>query len=159
MLQESTILKEKSDTEANKKATAGTKDETQNILYRAEVTLPEEHDVFMVHTKEEIFNQWNTSNSIGNWLVDSGATTHGAMNTKNITNIRIATEGQYVRVGNNATMPATVIGDLLTLYQGETDKKIFLKDVMVVPNFAKNHISVGRLTENRNTFKSNKNGA
>jgi hypothetical protein len=103
-------LNEKWDTNANEE-TAGTKDETKNIEDRAGDTVPEEQ-VFMVHTKEEVFDQWNANNSEENWLVDSGATTHVAMNTKNMTNILIATEGQYVRVGNNATMPATAIGDL-----------------------------------------------
>ena len=39
------------------------------------------------------------------------------------------------------------------------DKKIFFKDVVVVPNFAKNLISVRRLTENGKTFETNKHGA
>jgi hypothetical protein len=82
-------LNEKCDTDANEE-TAGTKDETKNIEDRAGDTVPEEQ-VFMVHTKEDVFDQWNAINSKENWLVDSGATTHVAMNTKNMTNIRIAT--------------------------------------------------------------------
>ncbi|KAI2497955.1 PIF1-like helicase [Fragilaria crotonensis] len=75
-----------------------------------------------------------------------------------MTNVRTAMNGQFVRVGNNATMQATAIGDL-TLMQGGTNKKMFLKDVMVVPNFAKNLISVGRLTDHGNAYATDKTGA
>ncbi|KAI2512201.1 hypothetical protein MHU86_2288 [Fragilaria crotonensis] len=66
------------------------------------------------------------------WLVDSGATTHVSINTKMMTNLKTATEGEHVRVGNNETMKAIAIGDL-TLEQKSSGKKLKLEDVMVVP--------------------------
>ena len=92
------------------------------------------------------------------WLVDSGATTHVSINTKMMNNLKTATEGEHVRVGNNETMKATAIGDL-TLEQKNTRKKLKLEDVMVVPGFAKNLISVGRLTEKGNEFVAGKDGS
>ena len=92
------------------------------------------------------------------WLVDSGATTHVSITTKMMTNIKTATEGEHVRVGNNETMKATAIGDL-TLEQKNTGKKLKLEEVMVVPGFAKNLISVGRLTEKGNEFVAGKEGS
>ena len=92
------------------------------------------------------------------WLVDSGATTHVSINTKMMTNIKTATEGEHVRVGNNETMKATAIGDLI-LEQKNTGKKLKLEEVMVVPGFAKNLISVGRLTEKGNEFVAGKEGS
>ncbi|KAI2504335.1 Reverse transcriptase (RNA-dependent DNA polymerase) [Fragilaria crotonensis] len=92
------------------------------------------------------------------WLVDSGATTHVSINTKMMTNLKTATEGEHVRVGNNETMKAIAIGDL-TLEQKSSGKKLKLEDVMVVPGFAKNLISVGRLTEKGNEFVAGKEGS
>ncbi|KAI2492349.1 hypothetical protein MHU86_22216 [Fragilaria crotonensis] len=123
-----------------------------------------EEQVYMVfraqrETKLE-FPKWRSKerDKKESWLMDSGATTHVATNSKMMTNVRTAMNGQFVRVGNNATMQATAIGDL-TLMQGGTNKKMFLKDVMVVPNFAKNLISVGRLTDHGNAYATDKTGA
>jgi hypothetical protein len=123
-----------------------------------------EEQVYMVfraqrETKLE-FPKWRSKerDKKESWLMDSGATTHVATNSKMMTNVRTAMNGQFVRVGNNATMQATEIGDL-TLMQGGTNKTMFLKDVMVVPNFAKNLISVGRLTDHGNAFATDKTGA
>jgi hypothetical protein len=76
------------------------------------------------------------------WLVDSGATTHVSITTKMTTNIKTATKSeQHVRFGNNETMKAAAIGDS-TLEQKNTGKKLELEKVMMVPDFAKNLISV-----------------
>ncbi len=75
-----------------------------------------------------------------------------------MTNIKTKTEGEHVRVGNNETMKATAIGDL-TLEQKNTGKKLKLEEVMVVPGFAKNLISVGRFTEKGNVFVAGKEGS
>ena len=92
------------------------------------------------------------------WLVDSGATTHVSINTIKMSNLQTATEGEHVRVGNNETLKATAIGDL-TLEQKDTKKTLKLEKVMVVPGFARNLISVGRLTEKGNEFVAGKEGS
>ena len=92
------------------------------------------------------------------WLVDSGATTHVSINTIKMSNLQTATEGEHVRVGNNETLKATAIGDL-TLEQKDTKKTLKLEKVMVVPGFARNLISVGRLTEKGNQFVAGKEGS
>ena len=93
-------------------------------------------------------------NGSGNesWLVDSGATTQVSINTIKMSNLQTATEGEHVRVGNNETLKATAIGDL-TLEQKDTKKTLKLEKVMVVPGFARNLISVGRLTEKGKEWK------
>ena len=64
-----------------------------------------------------------------------------------------------MRVGNNETMKATEIADL-TLEQKNTGKeKLKLEEVIVVPGFAKNLISMGRLTEKGNEFVAGKEGS
>ena len=84
------------------------------------------------------------------WFVDSGATTHVSINTIKMSYLQTATEGEHVRVGNNETLKATVIGDL-TLEQKDTRRKTLkLEKVLVVPGFALNLICVGRLTERGN---------
>jgi hypothetical protein len=76
------------------------------------------------------------------WLLDSGATTHVATLTKNMSNLKTAINGEHVRVGNNETLRATVIGNLLLEQEG-TKTKLFPENVMVVAAFACNLISVG----------------
>ena len=92
------------------------------------------------------------------WLLDSGATTHVATTTRSMTNLKTAINGEHVRVGNNETLKATAIGDLLLEQEG-TKKKLLLEQVMVVPAFARNLISVGRLVEKGNEFVSTKTGS
>jgi gag-polypeptide of LTR copia-type/Zinc knuckle len=92
------------------------------------------------------------------WLLDSGATTHVATITRGMTNLKTAINGEHVRVGNNETLKATAIGDLLLEQEG-TKKKLLLEQVMVVPAFARNLISVGRLVERGNEFVSTKAGS
>ena len=92
------------------------------------------------------------------WLVDSGATTHVSTNTMAMSNIKTAIDGEHVRVGNNQTLRATAIGDI-TLKQKESGKELKLTSVMVVPEFARNLISVGRLTEKGNEFVAGKEGS
>ena len=62
------------------------------------------------------------------WLLDSGATTHVATSTNNMSNLKTAFNGEHVRVGNNETLKATAIGDLLLEQEG-TKKKFFLENV------------------------------
>ena len=70
-----------------------------------------------------------------------------------------ATEGEHhERVGNNETLKATVIG-YFTLEQKDTRKTLKLEKVMVVPGFARNSISVGRLTKKENEFVAGKDGS
>ena len=92
------------------------------------------------------------------WLVDSGATTHVSINTIKMSNLQTAIEGEHVRVQNNETLKATAIGDL-TLEQKDTKKTLKLEKVMVVPGFARNLISFGRLTEKGNEFVAGKEGS
>ena len=89
------------------------------------------------------------------WLVDSCATTHVFTSTNMMFNIKETREGEHVRVGNNETLKATAIGDL-AMEQKKTKKTLQLRNVMVVPQFAQNLISVGRLIEKGNEFVSSK---
>jgi hypothetical protein len=115
-----------------------------------------DEQVFATNSRK--FMSHVTESGHESWLVDSGATTHVSINTKMMTNLKTATEGEHVRVGNNETMKAIAIGDL-TLEQKSSGKKLKLEEVMVVPGFAKNLISVGRLTEKGNEFVAGKEGS
>ena len=83
--------------------------------------------------------------------MDSGATTHVAKSTKKMFNLKTATDGEHVRVGSNETLKATAIGDVC-LEQKHTNKRMILREVMVIPEFARNLISVGRLNDAGNKF-------
>jgi hypothetical protein len=74
-----------------------------------------------------------------------------------MSNLKTAINGEHVRVGNNDTLKATAIGDLLLEQEG-TKKTLFLENVMLVPAFARNLINVGRLVEKGNEFISTKTG-
>jgi Reverse transcriptase (RNA-dependent DNA polymerase)/Zinc knuckle len=115
-----------------------------------------DEEVFVANASKTVyeFNEYGYEN----WLIDSGATTHVSTNTKCMTNLKTAYGGEFVRVGNNEKMKATAIGDL-TLEQEGTGNKLTLTNVMVVPDFATNLVSVGRLTDKGNEFITDKYGA
>jgi hypothetical protein len=83
--------------------------------------------------------------------MDSGATTHVAKTAKKMFNLKTAIDGEHVGVGSNETLKATAIGGVC-LEQQHTNKRMILQEVMVIPNFAQNLISVGCLYENGNQF-------
>ena len=80
-----------------------------------------DEQVFATNSRK--FMSTVTESGHESWLVDSGATTHVSINTKMMTNLKTATEGEHVRVGNNETMKAIAIGDL-TLEQKSSGKKL-----------------------------------
>ena len=112
-------------------------------------------EVFMANSSKTKFVAENDDDGFENWLMDSGATTHVAKTTKKMFNLKTAIDGEHVRVGSNETLKATAIGDVC-LEQKHTNKRMILREVMVIPNFARNLISVGRLNENGNEFVSRK---
>ena len=73
-----------------------------------------------------------------------------------MSNPKTAINGERIRVGNIDTLKATSIGDLLLEQVGRTKKKLFLENVMLVPAFARNLISVGRLVEKGKQFITTK---
>ena len=150
-----------SEAEENVEITECNTEEKEESEYRMDKTSRSadwmwDEQVFATNSRK--FMSPVTESGHESWLVDSGATTHVSINTKMMTNLKTATEGEHVRVGNNETMKATAIGDL-TLEQKSSGKKLKLEDVMVVPGFAKNLISVGRLTEKGNEFVAGKEGS
>jgi hypothetical protein len=112
-------------------------------------------EVFTANSGKTNYVAENDDDGFENWLMDSGATTHVAKTTKKMFNLKTAIDGEHVRVGSNETLKATAIGDTC-LEQKHTNKRMILQEVMVIPNFARNLISVGRLNENGNKFVSRK---
>ncbi|KAI2500190.1 hypothetical protein MHU86_14265 [Fragilaria crotonensis] len=114
-----------------------------------------DEEVFMANSSKTKFVADHDEDGFENWLMDSGATTHVAKTTNNMFNLKATLDGEHVRVGSNETLKATAIGDLC-LEQKHTNKRMILREVMVIPDFARNLISVGRLNENGNEFVSRK---
>jgi hypothetical protein len=103
-----------------------------------------DNKVFMANSSKTKFVAENDVDGFENWLMDSGATTHVSKTTKKMFNLKTAINGEHVRVGSNETLKATAIGDVC-LEQKHTNKRMILREVMVIPDFARNLISMGRL--------------
>jgi hypothetical protein len=74
------------------------------------------------------------------YLLDSGANVHVVRSGGNL--VDPATNRQTVKIGNGTTMESSKSG---TMYLKSDDSLLKLEDTLVVPGFAKNIISVGRL--------------
>ncbi len=131
-------------------------DKSENIEYRMDnprglSKWKWDDEVFMANSSKTKYVAENDDDGFENWLMDSGATTHVVKTTKKMFNLKTAIDGEHVRVGSNETLKATAIGDVC-LEQKHTNKRMILREVMVIPNFARNLINVGRLNENGNEF-------
>ena len=86
------------------------------------------------------------------WLFDSGATVHITNNPENVYNKRLTSDS--VMVGNSATVNAIAIGDILLQ---TTNGEIELKDVLVIPKFTKNILSMSKIMQVGCKVSANKN--
>ncbi len=96
----------------------------------------EMHEVNLTETKKE------------QWLADSGASIHVTNDMAGLVNKSNTTE--KVVLGDNTVIKADTKGTLY-LRDPESLKTIMLKNVLYVPNFRRNILSLGRLVEHNNT--------
>jgi hypothetical protein len=86
------------------------------------------------------------------WLLDSGATVH-VTNDSDVL-LRARKSNEQVRVGNGEDAKAERIGDV-EMIVGENDK-FLLKDVLYVPGFLKNVVSLTKIVNNGITVQLDK---
>jgi hypothetical protein len=79
-----------------------------------------------------------------NWLLDSGATVHVTNNKRLLVNARKTK--QFVKVGNGADSEATYIGEVDMIV--EDNKRLRLMDVLFIPGFIRNVISLSKIVRN-----------
>ncbi|KAF6152047.1 hypothetical protein GIB67_031369 [Kingdonia uniflora] len=79
---------------------------------------------------------------LGEWLPDTGATTHITDNPGTLPNIKPYFGSDYVMVGNGNQLPITHMGETRI-----ANSKLHLHNVLVVPDIKKNLISVSQLTD------------
>ena len=89
-----------------------------------------------------------TSNEVGSWIVDSGATSH-LCNDKSMFTVFDSLENpQEIVLGDGHTLDAVGIGDVvLNLVVDGKIKKRQLRDVLYVPRLTCNLLSVSKTTE------------
>jgi hypothetical protein len=98
-------------------------------------------------------NDIETSDEDENWLVDSGATVHVTNSDTGMTNIE--TTDTQVIIGDGSVLTPTRKGTLrLTNDKGQV---VTLHEVLHVPTFKKNILSVGSLMATGNTLQANAN--
>ena len=86
------------------------------------------------------------------WLVDSGATVHVTNDATCMRNIHMTNE--KIVVGNRQTVTPKLAGDIY-LVQKPTSKVLLLSNVLYVPNFRKNLISIGVIIDKGNAVTMN----
>lgn len=87
------------------------------------------------------------------FTIDTGATQHMVHDRGLLRNIQTLQEPIDVRIANDLAVPAVAVGDL------PINERIVLKDVLLVPDFARNLLSVGEWTKDGKTawlFSSNR---
>ena len=84
----------------------------------------------------------------GKWIIDSGATCHICNNRDLFTEIHALKTPVTVKLGDGHLMTATAVGIVsLSIKYGRTNHKCNLHDVLYVPNFAYNILSVSKAAE------------
>ena len=93
---------------------------------------------------QEAYLSMDTEDKKVRWLLDGGATTHITMCEGIVSNF--TENANRVTVANNVMVKSHGSGSL-TMKQKGTDRVVRLDHVEVIPEFAMNIISLGRLTE------------
>ena len=79
------------------------------------------------------------------WIIDSGATCHVCNNEELFTNLKTV-HNTRIRLPNQSLIPVTQIGDI------KLNDHLILKDVLLVPQFELNLVSVTSLTRSNKNF-------
>ena len=100
-----------------------------------------------------------TSNEVGSWIVDSGATSH-LCNDKSMFTVFDSLENpQEIVLGDGHTLDAVGVGDVvLNVVVDGKIKKRRLRDVLYVPRLAYNLLSVSKTTETGKKIKFGSDG-
>ena len=89
-----------------------------------------------------------TSNEVGSWIVDSGATCHLCNDRSIFTVFNSLENPQEIVLGDGHTLDAVGVGDVvLNLVVDSKIKKRRLRDVLYVPKLAYNLLSVSKATK------------
>ena len=102
---------------------------------------------------EETVNVIRSRKYVERWLLDSGSTIHLTNNKSNLRNITNASTN--VTVGTGTSVRAFIKGDLI-LKQLESDDVMVLKEVLYVPTFNQNILSISKLLKEGYVVKGDK---
>jgi transposase InsO family protein len=103
---------------------------------------PSEGTGMFIGMAHHVFKTSSTTGKEGMYLLDSGADVHVVSCGDGLIDPLIC--DQRVTIGDGSTMQATKKG---TLYLKKDNTILKLEDTLMIPNFSKNIISVGRLTK------------
>jgi len=99
-------------------------------------------DTDCIESSQTKFNE-QMDKTISIWTIDSGASVHITHNLKLLKNTKPHKE--YINLANGNKIKSTHIGD----FEGYVNNnKIYLHNVIYIPNFKRNLISVSKFTEN-----------
>ena len=94
-------------------------------------------------------------NSNYSWIVDSGATDHVCSSLQTLSKTRELREGEIsLKLGNGSSVSAAAVGEAHLVFN---NKFLVLKNVLYVPNFSRNIISISRLIEQCNNISISSN--
>ena len=100
-----------------------------------------------------------TSNEVGSWIVDSGATCHLCNDRSIFTVFNSLENPQEIVLGDGHTLDAVGVGDVvLNLVVDSKIKKRRLRDVLYVPKLAYNLLSVSKATKTGKKVKFSSDG-
>ena len=89
------------------------------------------------------------SDTKGQWILDSGASSHMTCNKSWINNFKEPNEHEYVKLGDGRKIDVCGSGEVcVQVYNGSKGSEIMLKNVLYVPNLATNLISLPKTTLN-----------
>ncbi|KAL4038453.1 hypothetical protein IC575_002074 [Cucumis melo] len=84
-----------------------------------------------------------------NWYIDSGATNHVTRECSNMTNPTEYSGIEKVTVGNGNRLNISYVGNTCLT---DGDKSLVLKNILCVPDIAKNLISVSKLAQDNHIY-------
>ena len=99
-----------------------------------------------------------TSNEVGSWIVDSGATCHLCNDRSIFTVFNSLENPQEVVLGDGHTLDAVGVDVVLNLVVDGKIKKRRLRDVLYVPKLEYNLLSVSKATESGKKVKFSSDG-
>ena len=118
----------------------------QNVVMEGLLACPlasEDLDLVFLQHKHEFMKQ--TSDTLGNWLIDSGASRHLPRYKEALSNLIEKDINLEIILGDNATYPVKGVGNVtLQLNQGNT---IHLQEVLYVPDLKKNLVSISGMED------------
>jgi hypothetical protein len=91
----------------------------------------------------QALNNAATPSTVGEWVMDSGTTTHMAFDPDMLYSLHKPSPSSFVTVGNGSTLPISHIGHASLSASART---LHLNNVLLVPNIVKNLISIHHFT-------------